>query len=151
MRLTAFTDFGLRVLMRLAAEPGRRHTTDALAADLALSRHHLGKVVQALAAGGWVRTARGAGGGLALSAPAESIPVGAVVRRLERGQPLVECFRADGGACVLTTQCRLRGILADAEAAFLAVLDRRTIADCLPAMGDGAATDARLAPPRGPA
>ena len=29
----------------------------------------------------------------------------------ERDQPLVECFRADGGACTLLPCCRLRFIL----------------------------------------
>ena len=31
MRLTSFTDFGLRALMRMAAEPGRGFTTDEIA------------------------------------------------------------------------------------------------------------------------
>ncbi len=146
MRLTAFTDFGLRVLMALAAAPGRRVTTDALAVELAVSRHHLGKVVQALAAGGWVITARGARGGLALSRPAAEIPLGAVVRRLEAGQPLVECFRADGGRCVLTPGCGLRGLLAEAAESFLATLDRRSLADCV-----GGKPRARLAADGGPA
>lgn len=147
MRLTAFTDFGLRVLMRLAAEPGRRFTTDALAADLAVSRHHLGKVVQALAAGGWVATARGAGGGLMLARSPAAISVGAVVRRLEFGQPLVECLRADGGRCTLLPGCGLRGLLVEAEESFLAVLDRRNLDTLVACAGE---TLARLAPVRGP-
>ena len=57
--------------------------------------------------------------------------VGAVVRRLEAPQPLVECFRDDGGACVLTPRCALRHRLARAHEAFLAELDRTTLADCL--------------------
>jgi Rrf2 family nitric oxide-sensitive transcriptional repressor len=131
MRLTSFTDYGLRVLMRLADDPGRSFTTEALARELALSRHHLHKVVQALGRAGWVATQRGAGGGFRLAVPPEALTVGAVVRRLEAPQPLVECFRDDGGACRLTPRCALRHRLARAREAFLAELDRATLADCL--------------------
>ncbi|HAJ45674.1 MAG TPA: Rrf2 family transcriptional regulator, partial [Alphaproteobacteria bacterium] len=53
MRLTMFTDFGLRVLMRLAGEPDRLFTSEQIADEFALSRHHLQKVVRALADGGF--------------------------------------------------------------------------------------------------
>ena len=131
MRLTAFTDYGLRVLMRLADDPAASLTTEALARELALSRHHLQKVVQALARAGWVATRRGAGGGFSLAVEPAALSVGAVVRRLEEPQPLVECFRADGGACRLTPRCALRHRLARAREAFLADLDRTSLADCL--------------------
>jgi Rrf2 family transcriptional regulator, nitric oxide-sensitive transcriptional repressor len=131
MRLTAFTDYGLRVLMRLAEDPATSLTTEALARELALSRHHLQKVVQALARAGWVATRRGAGGGFTLAVEPATLSVGAVVRRLEEPQPLVECFRADGGACVLTPRCALRHRLARAREAFLADLDRASLSDCL--------------------
>lgn len=130
MRLTAFTDFGLRVLMRLAGAPDRSFTTEAIAAEFAISRHHLTKVVRALSATGLVESRRGAGGGVRLGRAPEAISIGEVVRLLEARQPLVECFRADGGACVLTPQCRLKGKLADAEAAFLECLDRTSLAEC---------------------
>jgi len=131
MRLTSFTDYGLRILMRLADDPRACLTTDALASELALSRHHLQKVVQELARAGWVATQRGAGGGLRLAVEPAALTVGAVVRRMEAPQPLVECFRDDGGACVLTPRCALRHRLARAREAFLAELDRATLADCL--------------------
>lgn len=130
MRLTMFTDFGLRVLMRLAGEPGRSFTTDAIAQEFAVSRHHLTKVVQDLANAGFVTTRRGAGGGLRLARPAERIALGEVVRALEGRSALVECFRADGGDCVLTPLCRLRDRLAAAREAFLRELDRTSLAEC---------------------
>jgi Rrf2 family nitric oxide-sensitive transcriptional repressor len=130
MRLTGFTDYGLRALMRLAAEPSRLFTTEEIAAAFDLSRHHLTKIVQDLAAAGILRTVRGPKGGIALARPPETITVGEVVRLLERGQAMVECFRADGGHCVLTPTCRLKGMLAGAGERFLAELDRYTLADC---------------------
>lgn len=130
MRLTMFTDYGLRTLMRLAGEPERSFSTDDLAGEFAVSRHHLAKVVRDLAIANFVTTHRGAGGGLRLAQPAESIRLGAVVRALEARQAMVECFRQDGGACILTPRCRLKGHLAAAREAFLRELDNTTLAEC---------------------
>jgi Rrf2 family nitric oxide-sensitive transcriptional repressor len=130
MRLTAFTDYGLRTLMRLAGTPERLFTTGDLAAELDISRNHLAKVVQDLSRTGFVETRRGSGGGFRLAAPAQSISLGAVVRALEQRHALVECFRADGGACTLTPHCRLKSRLAAAREAFLRELDETTLADC---------------------
>ena len=117
--------------MRLAGAPDRSFTTEALAREFAVSRHHLQKVVRELGRAGYVVTQRGAGGGFRLAVSPGELTVGAVVRRLEAHQPLVECFRADGGACVLTPRCALRHRLARAREVFLAELDRTTLADCL--------------------
>jgi len=130
MRLTSFTDFGLRALMRLAGEPDRSFTTDQIATEFSISRNHLTKVVRDLAAAGFVITQRGASGGFRLARPPEAITLGQVVRALEGRHAIVECFRADGGGCVLTPRCRLQGRLAQAEEAFLRELDRTSLADC---------------------
>lgn len=129
MRLTSFTDFGLRALMRMACLPGRAFSTAELADEFALSRHHLTKIMAALAQAGIVTTRRGAGGGARLARPAAQIRLGDIVRVLETGQALVECFTAGGGNCSITGCCRLKARLQRAEAAFLADLDRSTLAD----------------------
>src|SRR5215475_7302414 len=100
MRLTSFTDFGLRALMRLAAEPERAFRTEELAEELAISRNHLVKIVRELGAAGIVTARRGKKGGLRLAQPAGNVTLGQIIRRLEASQALVECFRADGGRCV---------------------------------------------------
>ncbi|WP_236037573.1 RrF2 family transcriptional regulator [Belnapia arida] len=132
MRLLASTDIALRLLMRLAAEPGRVRTAEELSAEVGAPRNHLHKIIQDLAGAGLARTLRGARGGVLLARPAAEIRIGEVVRLLEEGQALVECFRPDGGACCLSADCRLRGVLARGRAAFLAELDAATLADCLP-------------------
>lgn len=142
MRLLASTDFALRVLLILGQAPERRRSTEDLAVDIGVPRNHVQKIVQDLAAAGLVRTRRGAGGGVSLARPPEAIRVGEVVRRLEAGQALVECFRADGGACCFSPGCRLAGVLGRAQDRFMAVLDATTLAACLPPLphmvGDGA-------------
>lgn len=130
MQLTSFTDYGLRALMRLAGEPDRTFTTDEIAIEFGISRHHLIKIVRRLGEAGYVTTRRGAGGGFRLARSAEVITVGEVVRALEARFPLVECFRNDGGACVLTPKCRLKRHLAAAREAFFRELDRTTLAEC---------------------
>jgi Rrf2 family nitric oxide-sensitive transcriptional repressor len=54
-----------------------------------------------------------------------------VVAILEADQALVECFAAGTNSCTLTPQCRLKARLAHAEAAFVADLNRSTLADCV--------------------
>ncbi len=115
MRLAAFTDYGLRVLMRLAGTPGEPLTTAGVAEEFQIPYNHLTKVVLDLSRGGFVTTQRGAGGGIRLARPANAITLGEVVRHLESRYDMVECFRADGGACLLNPLCRLKPQLAAAR------------------------------------
>jgi len=130
MRLTSFTDFALRALMRLAGEPTRSFATNEIAVEFGISRNHLAKVVRDLADGGFIRTQRGAGGGFSLARSPQSITLGEVVRALEARHALVECFRDDGGNCVLAPRCRLKTRLAAAREAFMRELDATTLAEC---------------------
>lgn len=136
MRLTSFTDFGLRALMRIAREPDRPHSTAEIAAEFGISRNHLTKAMAALAAAGFIETRRGTGGGALLARPIESVRLGDVVAVLERETAIVECFARDGGNCAITPVCRLKGILAAANEDFIDRLNRYTLADCaLPPAG----------------
>ncbi len=129
MKLTAFTDYSLRVLIYLAAEPRRRATISEIATSFGVSENHLTKVVHFLGKHGWLATVRGKGGGLALARPAGEIPVGRVVRDTEGAALPAECFEPSGGRCAIAPSCRLRGVLVEAVEAFYAVLDRYTLAD----------------------
>lgn len=130
VRLTSFTDFGLRALMKLAGGESRLYTVDEIAVEFALSRDHLTKVIRELARHGFIVTQRGAAGGFRLARPAHDIRLGDVVAALEGRHALVECFQADGGNCRLMPQCRLKSRLARAERAFIDDLNRSTLADC---------------------
>ncbi len=132
MRLTTFTDYGLRALMRMAADPERIFSTAGLAAEFGISRHHLAKIMQRLSGAGIIRIRRGEGGGACLAIPAMELGLGWLVRLLEDGQPLVECFATGQDRCTFLPGCRLRGELARAERAFLNQLDQRTLADIVP-------------------
>ncbi|MGC8203360.1 RrF2 family transcriptional regulator [Aliiroseovarius sp. PTFE2010] len=129
MRLTSFTDYGLRMLMRMASAPDRVYSTAALANEFGLSRAHLSKIMQQLAQAGIVETRRGGGGGAKLARPASELRLGQLVSVLEADQALVECFGPDKTRCTIDMQCRLKGRLASAKNAFIADLDRSTLAD----------------------
>jgi Rrf2 family transcriptional regulator, nitric oxide-sensitive transcriptional repressor len=133
MRLLASTDYALRVLMALGQRSaGETVNVETLAQSLGgLSRNHLHKIVQHLAALGIVKTIRGAGGGVTLMKSPREVRIGALVRALESDQPLVECFRADHGCCTLDPGCRLRPMLRKARERFYETLDDFTLADCL--------------------
>ncbi len=129
MRLTSFTDYSLRVLMYLAADPDRRATIAEIAAAFGISEHHLVKVVHFLGREGWLANVRGRGGGIALARAPDRIRLGAVVRAAEGPDVPAECFDADRNACRIARPCRLRGVLEEAVTAFHEVLDRYTLAD----------------------
>lgn len=129
MKLTAFTDYSLRVLIYLAAEPARRATIAEICAAFDVKENHLTKVVHHLGKCGWVATTRGKGGGLVLAKPAKEICIGQVVRDAEGQAMPAECFATEQSHCAIVSCCRLKGVLAEAVKAFYAVLDRYTLAD----------------------
>ncbi|WP_027966341.1 Rrf2 family transcriptional regulator [Halomonas halocynthiae] len=130
MRLTHFTDYSLRVLIYLALKGEKRSTIADIAERFSISRNHLMKVVQELSHCGYITAIRGKHGGLLLQRVPEAIALGELIRQLENGFTLVECF-SDNNQCAITPACQLRFILQDALNAFLEVLDRYTLADLL--------------------
>jgi Rrf2 family nitric oxide-sensitive transcriptional repressor len=129
MQLTRYSDFSLRVLIYLAVETERLATIEEIARAYGISKAHLMKVVHQLGLCGFVETVRGRGGGLRLARPAQEIPLGAVVRATEGNLSLVECFDPARSECAIEPACGLRPVLREALDAFLAVLDRYTLAD----------------------
>lgn len=129
MKLTSFTDYSLRVLIYLAAEPGRRATIAQISSDFAVSENHLTKVVHFLGKQGWISTVRGKGGGIALARQAQDICVGQVLRDTEGKAMPAECFGPEESQCAIVSCCQLKSVLAEAVNAFFAVLDRYTLAD----------------------
>lgn len=129
MHLTLHADYSLRVLLYLASRPGRITSTQELADAYGISKHHLVRVVQTLAGQGYVDAKAGRTGGVTLARSPEDINVGKVVRAAEPSFHLVECFDRERNTCPISPACGLKGVLAEARDAFLAVLDRYTLAD----------------------
>ena len=136
MRLTTRTNIAMRARMYCAVHADRTVRTSEVATSCNASENHLGQVINALARAGYVTTVRGRGGGLRLAQDPQGISVGRVVRDLEAGTPLVECFHAETNACPLADACLLRPALLTALEAFYARLDRVSLADLV--VGNGA-------------
>lgn len=126
MRLTRYSDYAMRVLLYVGARPDRLCSISEISRAYGVSQNHLMKVVNDLVRQGWLASARGRFGGVRLGRPAAEIRVGDVVRHTEDGFELVEC-----GRCVIAPACGLTGVLDEALAAFMAVLDGYSLADLL--------------------
>lgn len=131
MRLTAMTDYTLRLLMYVGRHPDRLCTIAEIAQAHRVSEAHLMKITHQLGMQGWIETVRGKGGGMRLARKPTDINLGAVVRGIEPDFDLVECF-ATGNQCVLTGNCRLASVLQDGLRMFLKHLDGYTLNDLLP-------------------
>lgn len=143
MRLTEFTDHALRLLMYLGACYGRMATIDEVARQYGISRNHLAKVVNELAADGVIMTVRGRSGGIWLAQDPREIRLGEVVRRTEPNFHMAQCFAGEAAGCPFGAACRLRRSLLQATEAYLAELNRLCLADLL-------STDGSTAPDRHP-
>jgi Rrf2 family nitric oxide-sensitive transcriptional repressor len=132
MRLTAYTDYSLRVLMYLGLRGERLVTISELSEAYGLSANHLMKIIHNLGKLGYIETVRGRGGGMKLAGAPEEINLGQVVRQMEPDFAIVECFDASQRHdCVISPACRLQLVLDKAVQAFLNVLDNHTLADLL--------------------
>lgn len=131
MRLTAYTDYTLRTLMYLGAHRDRLVTIQDIADLHLISKNHLMKVVHQLGLSGIVETVRGRNGGLRLAREPSEINIGSVVRETESDFFMAECFNKDNNTCPLTPDCKLKSALGQATGAFLAVLDKVTLATIL--------------------
>jgi len=131
MRLTRFSDIGLRVLIYLerAQDPSaaRTHpvTVAEIGAQFEIPVNHLVKVVAELARIGWVKSTRGRNGGLRLAADPATLTIGQVLRKLEGDEnDLADC---EGTNCALKMDCQLRGMLRAGMRAFYEAMDRYTL------------------------
>lgn len=114
--------------MHVALNDGELATIQEVADAYGISKNHLMKMAYNLGQYSYLETVRGRGGGLRLARRPEKIGLGDVIRRMEDDFALVECFEPTNTCCIARA-CRLKSILGEALKAYLAVLDRYTLAD----------------------
>lgn len=124
MRLTRYTDYAFRVLFHAAVNDGRPVPIAEIAHTFNISRNHLVKVVHDLVIAEFLSSVRGRSGGVLLSRPAAQIGLGEVVRHTEPDMRLLDCV-----GCLIAPACRLPLPMQEAVNAFVAVLDKYTLAD----------------------
>jgi Rrf2 family transcriptional regulator, nitric oxide-sensitive transcriptional repressor len=129
MKLTQYSDLGLRLLMYLALRKGESVTIQEVSDRFGVSKNHMVKISHQLTKSGLIESTRGRNGGVRLARAPESINVEQVLRATEDNFDLVECFNASQNQCAISEVCRLSGVLDTALAAFFAVLREVSLAD----------------------
>ena len=135
MRLTHLADYAV-VLMTAAArrESGARLSATELAAETGVPLPTAQKLMGQLAASGLLTSARGAGGGFALSRPAGDISLADIVEAVEGPIALTMCSDSNNHECALDKHCRVKphiGIVGNAVRGALGAVSLTTL--CGPA------------------
>jgi Rrf2 family nitric oxide-sensitive transcriptional repressor len=132
MRLSLQTDYALRTLMFLASKKRPQRATIAdVAGCFRISVAHVAKVVNQLSRLGYLRSVRGAGGGIELGRDPALIRVGDVIIAFEGNIHLLECVATED-VCVIQSHCKLRNVLAKAEQLQLEYLREVRLSDVIP-------------------
>jgi len=132
MQLTLYTDYSFRTLAYLCLHEEKSCTISEIADFYDISRNHLVKIVHNLSKAGFITSARGKGGGIRLSRPAEQINIIDIVQHTEPSLALVACFNPQAKhTCSIEPICALKGLLANAMSQFLRALENYTVADLL--------------------
>lgn len=125
MRLTKTTSYAIRILVDCAAAEGQLVKTAQIAKRLDITPLNVFKIVHILSHAGFIQAVRGRNGGVRLASPASSIRIGEVVQAIEDTEIAVEkASRRDKGS-----RAQLNAIFDSALEAFIAVLDKHTLAD----------------------
>ncbi|HDP0036541.1 TPA: Rrf2 family transcriptional regulator [Legionella pneumophila] len=130
MQLTQFTDYSLRALIYIALRKETctiKDITDAYG----ISNNHMIKIIHNLSKLGLIKTIRGKNGGILMAAQPEAVNLGQLITQLEPHFDLVPCFNKEKANCCIAPVCKLKGILHEAQAAFMNILGRYTLADVL--------------------
>lgn len=129
MNLTVQSDYAFRTLMFLAVREPKGSTIQDISEHYGISRGHLMVLVHRLGTVGLLKTTRGRGGGIRLARPGSEIYLDEIVLATEPGFHMAECFDAKSNRCLITSPCRLRGVLAEALDAWLGVLKKYNLTD----------------------
>ena len=160
MRLTNYSDYALRSLIYLAVkpEPYTLANISDIADSYNISKSHLTKIIHQLGQLGYIDSVRGKNGGIRLALAPKDINLGVLIKQIEPDFALVECFVAPAidtekgkqqldtpltlvditnvankpkSGCVISPACQLKAVFFEALTAFIAVLERYTLADII--------------------
>jgi Rrf2 family protein len=129
MQLTRQTEYALRTMLELASYPyGEIISSKIISERQDIPEGFLKKTIHLLAVNGLVTTVRGVQGGVKLARAAEDIKVSEVVEAIEGPIAINPCL-ASGYVCPNRPHCRISPVLARAQKAFIAELNRDSLAD----------------------
>ncbi|GAC1422620.1 MAG: Rrf2 family transcriptional regulator [Actinomycetota bacterium] len=130
LRFSLRTEYGLRALMELAARRGdgpvpAREIAERQRIPLRFLEHQLASLHKA----GIVTSARGAGGGCALSRDASLIRIAEIVETLEGPLSAMFCLDPHDASCPQAHHCGLQELWTKVEAAVRSVFESTTLSD----------------------
>jgi len=129
MQLTRAADYALRALIYLATRPAaERALLPELAHATAAPESFLSKVLQCLCRAGLAASHRGQFGGFEILPAGRAATVAAVIESIEGPISLNACVNSEL-SCTRKSFCPAHPVWVEAQAAMLAVLNARTIAD----------------------
>lgn len=126
MRLNKSTGDGIRILIACARAEGALVKVVDLSATLDITMQNVFKIVHILSRSGLTAAVRGRHGGIRLSRSASEIFIGDIVRAMEQTESVPDVDKQDEDAPSAADVTR---VLDDALEAFIAVLDRHSLAD----------------------
>ncbi|STX81287.1 DNA-binding transcriptional regulator [Legionella busanensis] len=130
MQFTQFTDYSLRALIYIALRK-ESCTIKDITETYGISNNHMIKIIHNLSKLGLIKTTRGKNGGILMAIQPETINLGQLISQLEPHFDLVPCFNKLKANCCIAPVCKLKGILHEAQATFMGILKRYTLADVL--------------------
>ena len=129
MQLSMTGEYAVRTMIHLAAAPaGELVQISDISKEWGLPEGFLRKIVAQLSKDGLIRSQRGAGGGIQLSRPAETMTLLDVVEAVEGKVFLNKCLIAQG-TCHLDLTCAVHVVWTEAQAALRAILTKKSLAD----------------------
>ena len=109
MRLTHLADYAVVLMTAAARYPaGARLSATELSADTGVPLPTAQKLMGQLASAGLLTSVRGAGGGFALSRPADAISLADIVEAVEGPIALTMCADGVNHECLLDAHCRVK-------------------------------------------
>src|SRR3954447_4739476 len=108
LRITKQTDYGIVLLSRMAADPGRLFNAPEIAAELQLPLPTVSKILKLLARDGVLLSHRGVHGGYSLSRAPEIISVAEIIGSLEGPIAITECIDEGPHDCEQQGRCHVQ-------------------------------------------
>jgi Rrf2 family nitric oxide-sensitive transcriptional repressor len=129
MKLTRTSDAAFRILVLMAREKDRQ-SAQIISKALSIPYSQTAKILQNLARAGFVRTAKGKGGGVELLISADTITLADVIVAIEGPIHLMECT-INKNACPLSSGCCLSQKIKEAQDCMIRVFSDSSIADLI--------------------
>lgn len=129
VKLSAFADVCLRIMMLLGSRRDEQITTRDIAEEIGVPYNHVAKAVLELRNRQAIEVARGRYGGSQITAHGLQLTVGTLMRELDTRDDVVDCVSEAGVPCPLIAMCTLRSALRRAREAFYAELDTLRVED----------------------